>query len=91
MQSDAGKCALADPALGRDCVAHARLFFNRPAFDLGTAVPGSFALCPEGDMVDDLRRDYRAMTGMIFGDAPAFDAVIESIATLQNQLNTAVP
>lgn len=91
LQSDAGKRALADPALGRDCVAHARLFFNRPAFDLGTAVPGSFALCPEGDMVDDLRRDYRAMTGMIFGDAPAFDAVIESIATLQNQLNTAVP
>lgn len=87
LQSDAGKRALADPALGRDCVAHARLFFNRPAYDLATAVPGSFALCPEGDMVDDLRRDYRAMTGMIFGEAPAFEDVVESIAALQNALN----
>ena len=87
LQSDAGKRALADPALGRDCVAHARLFFNRPAFDLATAVQGSFALCPEGEMVDDLRRDYRAMTGMVFGDAPGFDTVIESIAELQNRLN----
>lgn len=75
-------------ALGRDCVAHARLFFNRPAFDLATAVTGSFALCPEGNMVNDLRRDYRAMTGMVFGDAPSFDTVIESIAELQNKLNT---
>ena len=89
LQSDAGQRALADPALGRDCVAHARLFFNRPAFDLATAMPGSFALCPEGAMVDDLRRDYRAMTGMIFGEAPAFDAVIESVAELQSILNGA--
>ena len=31
MQSDAGKSALSDAALGADCVDHARMFFNRLA------------------------------------------------------------
>jgi hypothetical protein len=38
-------------------------------------------------MLDDLRRDYRAMSGMIFGEAPAFAAVIERIAGLEERLN----
>ncbi len=35
MQSPLGQDAIANAALGADCVAHARMFFNRPAFDLG--------------------------------------------------------
>jgi Nucleotidyl transferase AbiEii toxin, Type IV TA system len=87
LRSDAGTSALANRALGADCVDHARLFFNRPDFDLASAQPPSFALCPEGAMVDDLRRDYRAMTGMIFGVAPAFKDIIESVAGLEARLN----
>ncbi len=87
LRSDAGKNALANRALGADCVDHARLFFNRPDFDLASAQPPSFALCPEGSMVDDLRRDYRAMTGMVFGEAPAFEDIIESVAALETRLN----
>lgn len=88
MQSDTGRHALANPALGADCVAHALMFFNRPAFDLASAKPSSFALVPEGDMYDDLRRDYAAMSGMIFGAAPHFENVVESIAELQAIVNT---
>ena len=87
LQSDAGLAALKDPALGEDCVAHARMFFNRPPFDLASARPPTFALCPEEGMIDDLRQDYQAMSVMIFGDAPAFDEVIEAVADLQNRLN----
>src|ERR1700720_2431346 len=29
-----GAAAIADAALGADCVGHARMFFNRPDFDL---------------------------------------------------------
>jgi hypothetical protein len=87
MLSETGKHALANPALGTDCVAHARMFFNRPDFDLASAQPPSFVLVPEGDMYGDLRRDYAAMSGMIFGDAPRFDDVIESIAELQSIVN----
>lgn len=79
--------ALADADLGRDCVRHARMFFNSPDLDLATAEPGSFVLRPTDAMLDPLRRDYVAMTGMIFGDAPAFEAVIASIAELETRLN----
>ena len=82
-----GTSAINDPELGADCVAHARMFFNRPDFDLANAAPGSFALAPHGEMIEQLRVDYRAMTGMIFGNPPAFEAVLESITSLQARLN----
>jgi hypothetical protein len=87
MQSDVGRSAISNPSLGADCVLHARMFFNRPDFDLASAAPPTFALMPEGAMYDDLRRDYAAMTGMIFGAPPAFDAVIESVAELEAAIN----
>lgn len=89
IQSEIGQAALANRALGEDCVAHARMFFNRPDFDLATAQPPTFALCPEGGMMDALRPDYRAMSAMIFGEPPPFDVVVEAIAELQRDLNTA--
>lgn len=86
--SELGERALADRVLGADCVTHARMFFNRPAFDLATAVAPTFSISPVGKMLDDLRRDYRAMSGMIFGKVPPFDAVIEQVADLEKKLNT---
>ena len=87
LASGTGKAALADPELGRDCVRLARMFFNSPDLGLATASPRSFALTPTALMIADLRRDYTAMSGMIFGGVPTFDAVLESIQTLQKQLN----
>jgi hypothetical protein len=79
--------AIDDAALGADCVAHARMFFNRPDYDLATAAPGSFALAPHDEMIEQLRADYRAMQGMIFGDPPSFEAVLGSINLLERRLN----
>ncbi|WP_282610879.1 nucleotidyl transferase AbiEii/AbiGii toxin family protein [Pelagibius sp. Alg239-R121] len=90
MASEVGERAIEDPALGVDCVTHARMFFNRPDFDLITAVSPTFALTPKGGMYDVLRLDYRAMAGMIFGEAPEFDVVIERIAELETKLNAKV-
>lgn len=87
MASEAGQRAIANPALGADCVLHARMFFNRPDFNLASAAPPTFALVPEGAMYEDLRRDYAAMTGMIFGSPPSFNAVIESVAALEETIN----
>ncbi len=87
LASDSGQKALKDHELGADCVAHARMFFNRPDFDLATATPPTFSIRPEGKMLDDLRRDYRAMSGMIFGEAPAFEVIIKDIAELETALN----
>lgn len=48
------------PELGRDCVAHARMFFNSRDLDLARAEPGSFSMMPTDAMIADLRRDYGA-------------------------------
>jgi hypothetical protein len=82
-----GTAAIADTALGADCVAHARMFFNRPDFDLASAVLGSFALAPHDAMIEQLRADYRAMQGMIFGEPPNFEAVLDGISSLETRLN----
>jgi hypothetical protein len=66
---------------------HARMFFNRPDFDLATAAPGSYALVPHHAMLTNIEQDYDAMSGIIFGDVPAFGAIIESIMNLEKRLN----
>lgn len=88
MRTDVGKSAIRDQALGRDCVAHARMFFNRPDFDLASASAPTFMLCPKDGMIDDLRQDYRAMAAMIFGEPPPFDAIIEQIVALEHEINS---
>ena len=87
MESDVGRRALANRVLGADCVAHARMFFNRADYDLASAQPPSFAVLPHDGMVDALRRDYGAMAAMIFGPAPEFDQVLGSVVRLERLLN----
>jgi Nucleotidyl transferase AbiEii toxin, Type IV TA system len=76
-----------DSRMAADCVQHARMFFNRPDFDLAAAVPGSYALVPHDDMLANLEQDYNAMSQMIFGEAPTFGAIIDSIVNLEKCLN----
>ena len=42
---------------------------------------------PAQEMIEDLRRDYARMAGMIIGDPPEFGEVIASIADLEEELN----
>jgi hypothetical protein len=63
------------------------MFFDRPDFDLASAIPGTLALSPSPEMVDSLRRDYDRMTGMIMGTAPEFDDVIARIQEFERRIN----
>ena len=63
------------------------MFFNSPDLGLDRADPGTFSLIPADEMVEDLRRDYSRMAGMIIGDPPEFNDVIASIAALEEELN----
>ena len=74
-------------ALGADCATHARLFFGSADLGLDTAAPGSFTLVPPPDMREALQTDYAAMAGMIFGDVPALDAILRSIAEIERRVN----
>ena len=87
LASEIGTKASANMDMAEDCVRHARMFFNRPDLDLTSAIPGSFALTPHDRMLTDLRRDYQAMSGMVFGQIPILDEVVAAIAELEQRLN----
>jgi hypothetical protein len=88
LPASAGQEACKDHSLIEDCVRHARMFFYRANTGLETAKRGSFRLRPTQKMVDPLRADYDAMATMIFGEVPAFEAVLESIAHAEELLNS---
>ncbi|MGA2252469.1 nucleotidyl transferase AbiEii/AbiGii toxin family protein [Terracidiphilus sp.] len=81
--------ALETLELAIDCSRHARMFFNRPDYDLQSAVPGQFALTPTHGMLDALRRDYDKMAEMIFGPVSNFNTVIHSIESFEALVNQA--
>lgn len=89
LASEAGRKAADDLEMAQDCVRHARMFFNRPDFDLASATPGKFSLAPPDEMLDVLRRDYEAMAGMIFGPVPPIDEVVTNILEFERRINQA--
>ena len=87
LASQAGKDALGDLELARDCLRHARMFFDRPDFDLASAQPGTFAIAPVEGMIDALRRDYAKTAAMIFDEPPSFDLILDSMHQLDAAAN----
>ena len=75
----------------RGCVRHARMFFNSPDLNLKSAVPSSFTLRPGREMVTHLARDYAAMAGMIFGEAPPFRSILERVSDFEAKVNGMAP
>jgi hypothetical protein len=79
--------ALADKDLLTQVVRHKETFYPSawPRYDL--ARPGSFRLSPVENRVAALERDYRNMAVMIFGDAPKFDWILETLTALEHEIN----
>lgn len=82
-----GRRAIADRVLGAACLQHRRVFFPGREGDRPTGRAGDYRLVPAGGMVQLLRDDYARMTGMVFGTAPAFEEVMNSIEEIERQLN----
>ncbi len=78
-----------DYPLAIDCSRHADLFFGSADMGLDRAMPGTFTLTPSPVMRDALERDYEAMAGMVFGDVPRFDDVLESAERFEQIVNGA--
>ncbi len=87
MQSPVVQRALANDDLARDCACHARMFFGSPDLRLDLARRGAFTLTPTGSMLEDLAADYNRMGGMIIGEIPQFEDVIESIRAVEANIN----
>ena len=91
--TEVGNRALADLALGSDCIERARIFFNRPDYNLVSAVAGSFSLLAIGNMISRLSQDYDNTQAIIFGEAPEFKiSLIQSgglkTLSIQDRLRT---
>ncbi len=86
--SEVGNPALADRDLGADCVRHARMFFDRPDYDLASAMPGTFAIAPSKAMTTSLSRDYTNTMAMIFGEPPTFKDILASADRIERALNS---
>lgn len=78
---------LGNHELAIDCAQHARLFFGSADLGLESALPGTLTLTPSTAMRDALAKDYAAMAGMIFGDIPSLDALLQSAQQLEQIVN----
>lgn len=78
---------LENRALAADCATHARLFFGSTDLGLDMATRGTFTLMPSERMREALRADYRAMTGMIFGDVPSLEDILASVEDVERCAN----
>lgn len=77
-----GPRALADPQLLEDVIRHTSLAFRSSWMRLDEAADGRLHVRPPEGVVAALRRDYEAMSGMIMGEAPAFDWVLSRIGEI---------
>jgi hypothetical protein len=87
LNSAAGDAALVAENLAIDCVRHAKLFFDRPDFDLASAQRGSWAIEPSVGMLERLQADYAKTIPMIFGTAPKFEEMMASMKKINDSIN----
>ena len=73
--------------LAEECRSHKSLMFRAPDHRYELAKPGSYRLMPTDGMLKMLNDDYNKMRGMIFGTAPRFDEVMQSVTELEHFLN----
>lgn len=67
---------------------------NKAAFPaawkkLDEAVPGTIRLAPTKQLIEPLKEDYESMRGMIFGDVPEFDWILERVRAAEELINAA--
>ncbi|HEB85887.1 MAG TPA: nucleotidyl transferase AbiEii/AbiGii toxin family protein [Gammaproteobacteria bacterium] len=85
--ADVRQSALADKDLLASVVEFKQRFYPRGWARYDLARSGSFRLIPEGAVLAAVRADYTAMQNMIFGDAPAMDSIMETLESLQDEIN----
>jgi hypothetical protein len=79
--------ALADMELLAQVVRHKEAFYPSGWARYDLAHSGSMHLLPTADRIAALKQDYRDMAVMIFGQPPAFDRIIETLTTLEREIN----
>jgi Nucleotidyl transferase AbiEii toxin, Type IV TA system len=84
-----GEKALNQLDLLERVIAHKSFFFAQSWAHYDTARPGTFRLLPEASRMHALRRDYEAMSPMIFGEVPAWSDIASVLLSLEERINHA--
>lgn len=87
--SDIGRNAAHELETLADVVAFKRRFYPSAWASYESAVPGTLRLTPREDQLMALRRDYEAMSVMIFGGVTPFDEILRGVAELEARVNRA--
>ena len=68
-------------------VRHKETFYPSAWARYDLARPGCFRLVPVENRAAAFKQDYRNMAVMIFGDAPKFDWIMETLKALEQEIN----
>ncbi len=85
--TELGRSAHKDTALWTDVREHNLVAFRQAWKKFEEATPGSIRIVPQQEVRAELERDYEAMQGMILGEAPAFESIIERLGVIEAELN----
>ncbi|MEQ8844178.1 MAG: nucleotidyl transferase AbiEii/AbiGii toxin family protein [Phycisphaerales bacterium] len=81
--------AVSDLNLLRRVVDHKVKFYYSGWARYDLAVPDTLALVPPEARIPELRRNYDAMSVMMFGDPPPLEEILDELATLEARINRA--
>lgn len=79
--------ALSDMPLLAQVVRHKETFYPSAWARYDIASAGSMRLMPVSGQIGELKRAYRDMQVMIFGEPPAFDQIMATLAALEDEIN----
>jgi Nucleotidyl transferase AbiEii toxin, Type IV TA system len=79
--------ALGDMALLAQVVKHKETFYPSAWSRYDLAQRGGLHLLPVKERMQAIERDYRKMGVMIFGEPPPLDGIMETLNTLEKEIN----
>ena len=79
--------ALSDTDLLARVVAFKDKFYRCPWARYDLAKRGTMRLTPPEYNIPKLQDDYKHMQNMIFGEKPEFDVILDTVSTLENEIN----
>ncbi len=86
-ESQVRKRALDDLGLLEEVVDFKQRFYPCAWARYVDAKPGSFKLIPSAPHLSELKKDYRAMEIMIFGEIPVFEIILNVLQELEDEIN----
>jgi Nucleotidyl transferase AbiEii toxin, Type IV TA system len=87
-QSETKNIALGELDLLHEVISFKQRFYRSTKAQYEKAVPGSFRLLPDANLIDILKKDYNRTKEMIFGTPPTFESIIQTLKALEDEINS---